>query len=133
MYVPIGKLHPRSNFAGILINLNVAAAIKRGKMALSLTNTFLLGHVERQKIGEYSGNDRVIHFIQLKRDKVQRNLEILEADLHAATEQFKVPKEQTNTPDNIPSKPKRITQLRNSPKQIIRNKRNINYDIRSRC
>jgi hypothetical protein len=131
MYVPIGKLHPRSNFAGILINLNVAAAIKRGKMALSLTNTFLLAHVDRQKIGEYSGKDRVIHFIQLKRDRVQRNLEILEADLHAATEQFKIPKDQENTPENMPSKPKRdIQQLDNSSRQAIRNKRDINYDIK---
>ena len=125
MYIPIGKLHPRSNFAGILINLNVAAAIKRSKIALSLTNTFLLGHEDRQAIGEYSGKDRVIHFIQLKRDKVQRNLEILEADLHAATEKFKVPKDQENTPENMPS-----ISLDNSSKQINRNRRSINYDIK---
>ena len=30
MYVPIGQLHPQTDFAGVLINLNVAAAIKRG-------------------------------------------------------------------------------------------------------
>ena len=30
LYVPIIQLHPRSDFAGVLINLNVAAAIKRG-------------------------------------------------------------------------------------------------------
>jgi hypothetical protein len=41
LYVPIGKLHPRSDFAGVLIDLNVAEAIKRGKAALEVTNNFL--------------------------------------------------------------------------------------------
>ena len=50
MYIPVGKLHPRSEFAGILINLNVADAIKRGKMALDLANTFRNNHVERQTV-----------------------------------------------------------------------------------
>ena len=27
LYVPIGKLHPRSEYVGVLINLNVAAAL----------------------------------------------------------------------------------------------------------
>ena len=57
LYVPIGQLHPRSDFAGVLINLNVAAAIKWGKLAFNLTNTFLQNHRERQKIGEFSGQD----------------------------------------------------------------------------
>jgi hypothetical protein len=61
LYVPIGKLHPRSEYVGVLINLNVAAAIKRGKQALELANTFLDKHQVRQKIGEYTGDDRVIH------------------------------------------------------------------------
>ena len=131
MYVPVGKLHPRSDFAGILINLNVAAAIKRGKMALKITNTFLKGHVARQTVRDYSGSDRVIHFIQLKRDRVQRNLEILEADLHAATEQFKVPKNQEDIPDETPSKSKRhIQQSEETSRPSIRNKRDVNYDIK---
>ena len=131
MYVPVGKLHPRSDFAGILINLNVAAAIKRGKMALTITNTFLQGHVARQTVRDYSGSDRVIHFIQLKRDKVQRNLEILEADLHAATEQFKLPKNQKNIPNDIQDKSKRdIQQLNTSSRPSIRNKRDVNYNIK---
>ena len=32
MYVPVEQLHPQSDFAGVLINLNVAAAITRGKI-----------------------------------------------------------------------------------------------------
>ena len=82
LYVPIGKLHPRSDFAGVLINLNVAEAIKRGKAALEVTNNFLNYQRSRQKIGEWTGQDRAIHFITLKRNKVQQNLDILEADLH---------------------------------------------------
>ena len=111
LYVPIGKLHPRSDFAGILINLNVAAAIKRGKLALSMTNTFLQNHVSRQEVTEYSGKDRVIHFIKLKQDKVQHNLDMLEAALHAATEKFKVQDESNNPP----SRTHRQTQQRDEP------------------
>ena len=48
MYVPVGQLHPQNDFAGVLINLNVAAAIKRGKFALQMTNTFLKYHKARQ-------------------------------------------------------------------------------------
>ena len=91
LYVPIGQLHPRSDFAGVLINLNVAAAIKWGKLAFNLTNTFLQNHRERQKIGEFSGQDRVIHFMTIKRNKVQQNLDILEADLHSVHEKYRIP------------------------------------------
>ena len=68
MYVPVGQLHPQSDFAGVLINLNVAAAIKRGKFALNMTNTFLKYHKARQKIvvGDYLGDDRVIQFMAIK-------------------------------------------------------------------
>ena len=129
MYIPVGKLHPRSEFAGILINLNVAAAIKRGKMALDLANTFLNNHVERQTVKEYSGPDRVIHFIQLKRDKVQQNLNILEADLHAATEQFKIKDSPKNISDSPPSK-RHIQPSNNTLDSTTRTKRQVNLDIK---
>ena len=131
MYIPVGKLHPRSDFAGILINLNVAAAIKRGKMALEMTNTFLKNHMDRQKIKEYSGKDRVIHFIQLKRDRVQHNLNILEADLYAATEQFKIQNYPKNLPTNIQDKSKRqIQQSNDTIKSLSRVKRKVDFDIK---
>ena len=78
MNIPVGQLHPQNDFAGVLINLNVAAAIKRGKFALQMTNTFLKYHRARQKIvvGEYSGDDRVINFMTIKRNKVEQNLKI---------------------------------------------------------
>ena len=108
--------------------MNVAAAIKRGKLALNLTNTFLDSHIARQEVKEYSGKDRVIHFIKLKRDKVQQNLDILEADLHAATEQFKVQDES----DNPPSKTKRQTQQQGEPpnNSSSRFKRKVDFDIK---
>ena len=83
LYVPVGQLHPQNDFAGVLINLNVAAAIKRGKFALQMTNTFLKYHKARQEIvvGQYSGEDRVINFMTIKRNKVKQNLKTLEADL----------------------------------------------------
>jgi hypothetical protein len=91
LYVPIGKLYPRSDFAGVLINLNVDEAIKRGREALEVTNNFLNYQRSRQKIGAWTGQDRGIHFITLKRNKVKKNLEILEADLHQVHEQFRIP------------------------------------------
>ena len=91
MYVPVGQLHPQNDFAGVLINLNVAAAIKRGKFALQMTNTFLKYHKARQVIvvGQYSGEDRVINFMTIKRNKVKRNLQTLEADLKSVNKKFK--------------------------------------------
>ena len=115
LYVPIGKLHPRSDFAGVLINLNVAEAIKRGKAALEVTNNFLNYQRSRQKIGKWTGPDRGIHFITLKRNKVQKNLDILEADLHQVHEQFRIP----GTKDTPAS----------SNKTSSQNRRGINFDI----
>ena len=100
MYVPVGQLHPQTDFAGVLINLNVAAAIKRGKFALQMTNQFLKYHKARQAIvvGEYSGEDRVINFMTIKRNKVKQNLKTLEADLKSVNKKFRKPKlPSTNT------------------------------------
>ena len=91
LFVPIGKLYPRSDFAGVLIDLNVNEAIIRGKEALEVTDEFLNYQRSRQKIGAWTGKDRGIHFIHLKRNKVKKNLQILEADLHHAHEQFRIP------------------------------------------
>ena len=41
LYVDIGQLYPRADFAGVLINLNVDQAIARGISALNLTDCFL--------------------------------------------------------------------------------------------
>ena len=90
------------------------------------------GSTITQEVKEYSGQDRVIHFIKLKRDKVQQNLDILEADLHSATEQFKVPDEPANTSDNLPSKSKRqIHHQDNQPNSSLsRLKREVDFDIK---
>ena len=114
LYVPIGRLHPRSDFAGVLVDLNVAAAIKRGKLAIALTNKFLRFHTDRQKIEAYSGDDRAIHFMIIKRDRVQQNLNILEIDLHSVHEQYRLPGITTNSSN--------ITQSRV--------KRGLNFDIK---
>ena len=42
LYVEIGQLYPRADFAGVLINLNMNKAIDRGKSALNITDHFLL-------------------------------------------------------------------------------------------
>ena len=44
LYVEIGTLYPRSDFAGVIIDLNVQDAITRGTAALKLTDTFLHHH-----------------------------------------------------------------------------------------
>ena len=113
LYVPIGKLHPRSEYVGVLINLNVAAAIKRGKQALELANTFLDKHKVRQKIGEYTGDDRVIHFLIIKRNQVNINLKSLEADLHSVHTEHRIPDKEDNSVGTISA----------------RKKRSINFDI----
>ena len=41
LFVDIGQLYPRADFAGVLIDLNVDQAITRGKAAINLTNHFL--------------------------------------------------------------------------------------------
>ena len=86
LYVEIGQLYPRADFAGVLINLNVDKAIDRGKSALNLTDHFLLYNKARQIMGRYSGANRNIHFLALKRHQVEHNLNILTTDLYEITE-----------------------------------------------
>jgi hypothetical protein len=91
LYVPIGKLYPRADFAGVLINLNVDKAIQRGHAALNLTDAFLQFNQHKQKLGPWTGANRNIHFLTLKRRQVQKNLDILTADLYQAHEQYRLP------------------------------------------
>jgi len=92
LYVPIGKLHPTSEYAGVLINLNVAEAIDQGNQALDVASTFLDNHRTRLPIDEFTGEHRVIHFLNLKRNQLKRNLQSLEADMQSVKSQFKMPK-----------------------------------------
>ena len=87
LYVEIGQLYPRADFAGVLINLNVDKAIERGKSALNLTDHFLHYNKTRQIMGKYSGANRNIHFLSLKRHQVENNLIILTTDLYEITDQ----------------------------------------------
>ena len=87
LYVPIGTLYPRSDFAGVIIDLNVEDAISRGSAALKLTDTFLTHHVKKLKLKEWTGKFRSYQFITLNRRKVQQNLAILKADLYQVQEQ----------------------------------------------
>ena len=66
LYVEIGQLYPRADFAGVLIDLNVDKAIARGISALNLTDSFLQYNKARQIIGKYTGANRNIHFLTLK-------------------------------------------------------------------
>ena len=50
LFVPIGKLYPRSDFAGVLIDLNVNEAIIRGKEALEVTDEFLNSNDQGKKL-----------------------------------------------------------------------------------
>ena len=115
LYVPIGKLYPRADFAGVLIDLNVAEAIQRGNAALDLSDSFLKHYQEEQVIAKWTGHNRNIHFLALKRRQVQQNLNILKADLYQAHEQYRIP-------GKPPPKP--------SPRPTNRHKRSINLDIK---
>lgn len=108
LYVPIGKLYPTVEYAGVLINLNVGSAINRAERALDMADTFLDLHRDRQRIDEWTGDDRVIHFLVIKRHQVKRNLESLEADLHSAQTKYRLPDALDNL---ITSRPKRSMHL----------------------
>ena len=50
LFVPIGKLYHRSDFAGVLINLNVNEAIIRGKEALEVMTNFSITNDQGKKL-----------------------------------------------------------------------------------
>ena len=114
LYVPVGKLYPRADYAGVLIDLNVDKAIQNGHAALNLTDAFLKYNQYKQKLGPDTGAYRNIHFLTLKRSTVQKNLDILTADLYQAQEQYKLPDTQRPV---------------SSPRPTNRHRRDINFDI----
>jgi hypothetical protein len=83
-YLRVGHLHPRIDFAGVLINLNVAAAIKRGNQSIELANRYLDHRRSKQKIEKWTGQYRYVHFMTMKRNRVLQKM--LEADLHQVHE-----------------------------------------------
>ena len=83
-YLSVGHLHPQIDFAGVLINLDVAAAIKRGNQSIELANKYLDHNQSKQKIGAWTGQYRHIHFMTMKRNRVLQKM--LEADLHQVHE-----------------------------------------------
>ena len=120
LYVEIGQLYPRADFAGVLIDLNVDKAIARGISALNLTDHFLQYNKARQIMAKYTGANRNIHFLTLKRHQVQHNLNILTTDLYQVTEQYRMPG--LNNQDSQPRhKP--------NPRPTNRHRREINFDI----
>jgi hypothetical protein len=114
-YVSIGHLHPRIDFSGVLINLIVAAAINRGNQSIELANQFLDHNRSKQKIVAWSGHNRHIHFLTMKRNKVLQNLRMLEADLYQVHEQYRILGKDTSA--------------ESSNKNSSRPKRGINFDI----
>ena len=115
LYVQVGTLFPRTDYAGVIIDLNVEDAIKRGKSTIELTDSFLEHHKKTHQ--KWTGQYRSIHFISLKRDKIQKNLETLEADLLQAQQQYQVetPQIEETTPDT---------------NTTTRKKRSIDFDIK---
>ena len=125
LYVDIGKLYPRADFAGVLIDLNVDHAIARGISALNLTDYFLRHSYNKakQKLGQWTGVNRNMHFLSLKRRQVQHNLNILTTDLYQITEQYRISDSHNLHPK--PSRPK----YKPNPRPTNRHKRGINFDI----
>ena len=66
LYVNIGQLYPRADFAGVLINLNMNKAINRGKSALNLTNLSSYT-TSKTNYGQILWGHKNIHFLALKR------------------------------------------------------------------
>ena len=125
LYVDIGQLYPRADFAGVIIDLNVEQAIARGVSAINLTDNFLQHSYNKakQKLGKWTGANRNIHFLALKRRQVQHNLNILTTDLHHVTEQYRIPA--LKKPHPKPSRPK----PKPNPRSTNRHKRGIDFDI----
>ena len=123
LFVDIGQLYPRADFAGVLIDLNVDQAIARGKAALNLTDYFLQHSYNKPKqiIGKWTGANRNIHFLALKRKQVEHNLHILTTDLYQITEQYRIPGFKKQAKPNPKHKP--------NPRPTNRHKRGINFDI----
>lgn len=125
LYVEIGQLYPRADFAGVLIDLNVDQAIARGVSALNLTDRFLQHSYNKDKqiMGRWTGANRNFHFLSLKRRQVQHNLNILTTDLTEVTEQYRIPgSRQTHSTSKQPNSTP-------NPKPTNRRKRGINFDI----
>ena len=114
LYMPIGTLFPRSDFAGVIIDLNVQDAIKRGTAALQLTDTFLLHHAAKLQLKQWTGKFRSYQFIALNRRKVKQNLAILKADLYQVQERYRIPIPPKHPPN---------------PRKGRRSKRGLNLDI----
>ena len=112
--MPIGTLYPRSDFAGVIIDLNVQDAITRGTSALQLTDTFLLHHYNKLQPKEWTGKCRSYQLLALNRRNVQQNIAILKADLYQVQEKYRIP-----SPPEVPP----------NPRKGRRNKRGINLDI----
>ena len=66
LYVNIGQLYPRADFAGVLITLNINKAINRGKSALNLTNLSSYT-TSKTNYGQILWGHKNIHFLALKR------------------------------------------------------------------
>ena len=119
LFVDIGQLYPRADFAGVLIDLNVDQAITRGKAALNLTDYFLQHSYNKPKqiIGKWTGANRNIHFLALKRRQVQHNLNILTTDLYHVTEQYRIPGFKQQTPKTNPKHKPKQSRAKQASKQ----------------
>ena len=103
-YVHVGQLHSGSDFSGVLINLNVKEAIDQGEKALTLANAYLVYHRKKTVIGPWSGHLRNIHFLNLKKQLLEKNLLNLKTDLHAAKKQYSLPLSTTSVSSSRPKR-----------------------------
>ena len=71
-------------------------------------------------MGKYSGANRNIHFLSLKRHQVEHNLIILTTDLYEITDQYRMPGFKHPHP---------MPRHKANPRTTNRHKRGINFDI----
>ena len=73
-YIKVGSLYPRTDYAGILINLNVQEAINRAQAAVNLASRFIYHHKKKiVDLAPWAGYYRHYNFLALKTRKVDRN------------------------------------------------------------
>ena len=113
-YIKVGSLYPRTDYAGILINLNVQEAINRAQAAVNLASKFIYHHKKKiVDLAPWAGYYRHYNFLALKTRKVDRNLKTLKTDLQKVHEQYNI-----EQPHSI-----------QVPRNTSRQKRSFNVDV----
>ena len=89
-FINVGTAHASVDWAGILIDLNVAEAIEAGQQALQMVDTYIAHYKAKSLAVSLDGQYRHIHFVQLKSQQVRRKVLAVSSDMHEMQKQYHV-------------------------------------------